>query len=157
MTKRETYPTKTIMLRTDQQRDLAVNAIRNAPLDETKPLQLLLREKPKVRGLDANARMWVGPLADIAEQGYVEGRTYSADVLHEHFKREFLPDDSAPDFDPAKCMDGYRKWDYGPNGDRLLVGSTTQLTKAGFAEYLTQVEAFGANLGVRFTAHVKRG
>ncbi len=145
--KRETYPTKTILLRTDQQRDLAFNAIRNAPLDDSKPLQFLLREKPKVRGMDANSRMWVGTLADIAEQGYVEGRTYSADVWHEQFKREFLPES----FDPALCMDGYRKWDYTANGERVLVGSTTKLTKAGFAQYLTQVEAFGSGLGVRFT------
>jgi hypothetical protein len=91
--------------------------------------------------------MWVGPLADIAEQGYLKGRTYIAEIWHEYFKRKYLPEQ----FDPAKCMDGYRKWDYDPDGERLIVGSTTKLTKAGFAEYLTQVEAFGANLGVRFT------
>lgn len=148
MNKREPYPTKAILLRTEQQRDLAVNALRNAPLDDANPLQFMLREKPKVRGMDANARMWVGPLADISEQGYVGGRTYSAEVWHEQFKREFLPEE----FDPALCMDGYRKWDYTPNGDRVLIGSTTKLTKAGFAQYMTQVEAFGAELGVRFSA-----
>jgi len=110
MTKREKYPTKTILLRTEQQRDLAANALRNAPLDDANPVQFMLGEKPKVRGMDANARMWVGPLRDIAEQGYVQGRTYSADVWHENFKREFLPEE----FDPALCMQGYRKWDYTP-------------------------------------------
>jgi len=148
MTKREKYPTKTILLRTEQQRDLAANALRNAPLDDANPVQFMLGEKPKVRGMDANARMWVGPLRDIAEQGYVQGRTYSADVWHENFKREFLPEE----FDPALCMQGYRKWDYTPGGERVLVGSTTKLTKAGFAQYMTQVEAFGADLGVRFSA-----
>jgi hypothetical protein len=34
----------------------------------------------------------------------------------------------------------------------MLVGSTTQLTKPGFALYLTQVEAFGGNMGVEFSA-----
>lgn len=37
-------------------------------------------------------------------------------------------------------------------GERILIGSTTQLTTGGFSDYLEQVYSYGANLGVLFTA-----
>jgi hypothetical protein len=146
---RQDYPTRKILLRAVAQQDAAVAAIRNAPLDAEHPVEVVIREEVKARKPDQNSLMWVGPLADIAEQGYINGRTFAADVWHEHFKREYLPED----FDPTLCKEGYRKWDYTPKGDRVLVGSTTQLTVRGFALYLKQVEAFAqTELGVQFHA-----
>ncbi len=92
--------------------------------------------------------MWAGPLRDIAEQAWIEGRQHSAEVWHEYFKRELLPEE----FDPERCKENYAKWAYDPGGERVLIGSTTQLTVKGFAEYLTAIEAFGAALGVMFSA-----
>lgn len=46
----------------------------------------------------------------------------------------------------------YKKWDYMPNGERVLVGSTTDLSKYGFGQYLEQIYANGASLGVMFSA-----
>lgn len=149
---RTEYPARKFRLIGEMQREAAIAAIRNAPLDPDKPLEALLREEVKARKPDQNALMWVGPLADIAEQGYVNGRTYAADVWHEFFKREYLPEE----FDPALCKEGYRKWDYTPDGSRVLVGSTTQLTVKGFAQYLTKVEAYARiELGVQFHANPK--
>jgi len=147
---RAVYPTRKVRLVAEGQRENAIAALRNAPIDPDKPLEFLLREEVKARKPDQNALMWSGPLSDIAEQGYVDGRTFSAEVWHEHFKREYLPED----FDPALCKDGYRKWDYTPKGERVLVGSTTQLTVRGFALYLKQVEAYAqTELGVQFHAN----
>ena len=143
---RHPYPGREVLLRSEILRDSAIAALRNAPLDPDKPLQFVLREEPRKRKPDQNALMWAGPLADIAEQGYVNGRTFTPEVWHEHFKREYLPEE----FDPALCKEGYRKWDYTPKGERVLVGSTTQLTVRGFALYMKQVEAFAqVELGVR--------
>lgn len=140
------YQQRKFLLRTEFARESAIAALRNAPLDDDKPLECVIREEVKARKPDQNALMWAGPLRDIAEQGYVDGRTYSADVWHEHFKREFLPEE----FDPALCKDGYRKWDYTPKGERILVGSTKQLTVRGFALYLQEVEAYAqVELGVQ--------
>jgi hypothetical protein len=148
--KRTEYPTRKIRLIGEIQREAAIAALRNAPIDPDKPLEYLLREEVKARKPDQNALMWSGPLADIAEQGYVDGRTFSAEVWHEYFKREYLPEE----FDQALCKDGYRKWDYTPKGERVLVGSTTQLTVRGFALYLKQVEAYAqTELGVQFHAN----
>ena len=143
---RQKFPTRKIRLVGTVQLLTAQAALANVPIDPDKPLELIIREETKIRGLDANALMWVGPLADIAAQAYVGGRTYSAEVWHEQFKREYLPEE----FDEELTKEGYRKWAITPKGDRVLIGSTTQLTVRGFALYLQQVEAFGAGLGVMF-------
>lgn len=148
---RQPYKQRTIRLVGELQRETAINMLRNAPLDPERPLQLVLREEPKGRRLDQNAAMWAGPIADIAAQAWVDGRQFSAEVWHEHFKREFLPDVTNEELpllvkDPEK----YRKYDHSPSGHPILVGSTTDLTERGFARYLTQIEAFGAGLGVMF-------
>ncbi len=91
--------------------------------------------------------MWVGPLKDISEQCYVEGRSYSVLIWNEHFKGLYLPEE----YDPELCKkETYKKWDYKPDGARILVGSSTELTIKGFAQYLTEIYAFGGNLGVEF-------
>ncbi len=144
------FQARTIRIIGEQQRETALAAIRNLPIIDP-PIELVMREEKKARGLDANARMWVGPLADIEAQAWVNGRQFTAEVWHEHFKREFLPEDGEPELE-ALAKDGYRKWDHLPSGERVLIGSTTQLTVKGFARYLQQVEAFGASLGVCFSA-----
>lgn len=126
----------------------AIAAIANAPIDPMRPLQVLIREAPRKRKLDQNALMWAGPLKDISEQAWLDGRQFSAEVWAEYFKRQLLPET----FDPELCMESYRKWDMDPAGDRVLVGSTTQLTVRGMAQYLEAIHAFGANLGVDFHA-----
>lgn len=143
---RDRFQTRTIRLVGRQQLDTALALIPRLPIDSAKPLEIVIREEVKPRKPDQNALMWVGPLADIASQAYVDGRTFSAEVWHEHFKRQYLPEE----FDAELCKDGYRKWDEAPSGERVLIGSTTQLTIKGFARYLEQVIADGASMGVQF-------
>ena len=145
---RQKFPTRQIMLRTVQQRGIVMALLPNLPLDEANPLEVIIREPVKARGPDQNSLMWVGPLADIEAQAWVDGRQFSAEVWHEHFKRKYLPEE----FDPELTKEGYRKWDYTPAGERVLIGSTTQLTKRGFSQYLEQIEADGAGMGVQFGA-----
>ena len=146
--KRQKFPTRQIFLRSVQQRGIVMALLPNLPLDEESPLEVVIREPVKARGLDQNSLMWVGPLASIAAQAWVQGRQFSAEVWHEHYKREYLPEE----FDPELTKDGYRKWDVTPAGERVLIGSTTQLTKKGFGQYLEQIEADGAGMGVQFSA-----
>lgn len=158
---RPPYQTRTIRLLGEIQRGTAEAMLRNAPLDSERPLELMLREEPKARRPDQNAAMWAGPLRDIAEQAWIRGRQFSAEVWHEHFKREYLPENDDPDLYPelallVKNPETYRKWDMTPKGDRVLVGSTTQLTERGFSDYMRQIEADGSDMGVEFHAPPER-
>lgn len=143
---REKYQTRKILLAGNNAKQSAINLINNAPIDDKKSLEFILREEVKIRKDTQNALMWSGALKDIAEQAWLDGRQYSIDVWHIFFKETLLPEE----FDADLCKEGYQKWSYLPNGERRLTGSTTNLTVKGFAEYLTQVYAFGADLGVLF-------
>ena len=156
MTDRPIFQTRTIRLIGQAQVDVALAALRHAPVDPVNPLELILREEKKTRKLDQNALMWVGPLRDIAEQAWIEGRQYADLVWHEYFKRQYLPEDDDPELD-LLAKDGYRKWATDPSGDRVLIGSTTQLTIKGMARYLTQIEAYGADMGVTLHASPNQG
>lgn len=152
--KREKYPTRKIRLVGNIQLETAIAILRSAPLDTNNPLEMVLREEVKPRKQDQNSLMWSCQLKCISEQAYVNGRTYSAEVWHEHMKELFLPETFQSSEHQAEIVkEGYRKYDISPSGKRILVGSTTELTIKGFAIYLQQVEAFGANLGVIYSAN----
>lgn len=146
MSTRQKFQTRQILLRSSVQHETLLNLINSLPLDDEHPLEVVVREPVKVRVLSQNNLMWVGPLADIAEQAYVGGRNYTPEIWHEFFKATFLPETH----DPEYTKDGYIKWDYTPAGERVLIGSTTQLTKLGFSDYLEQIMAYGSSLGVLF-------
>lgn len=143
---------KTFILLSPSQQEAAARFLANLPLDADEPLEVVVRERQKPRRMSQSALMWAGPLRDISEQAWVQGQRFAAEVWHEQFKRDYLPEE----FDPELCLEGYRKWDYTPRGDRVLVGSTTMLTVKGMAQYLTQVEAAGAELGVEFRTREAR-
>jgi len=152
--KREKYPTRKVRLVGANQKENAMNILRNAPLDHENPLEFILQEEKKPRKMSQNDLMWVCQLKCISEQAYVQGRTYADVVWHEMFKEMFLPDTfQSPEHQEEMVKDGYRKYDTRPDGKRVLVGSTTELTVKGFTIYLQQVEAYGANLGVIYSAN----
>lgn len=150
---RPKFEQRKILLRSQEQIQRVTELLPKLPLDERRPLELLIREEVKPRKLDQNALMWVGPLAAIAEQAEVDGRRFSAEVWHGYFKGKFLPEE----FDPELCLEGYRKWDTDPEGNLMLVGSTKMLTVKGMAQHIEQIHAFGANLGVEFHQAPPRG
>lgn len=151
---RQQYQQQTRLLAGEPQREAIIRLIQNLPADAERPLEIVVRERQKTRSLPANARLWAGPLKDISEQAWIEGRQHSIQVWAEYFKENLLPEDGTPEADPTNgyVKDGYVKWVYGIDGKRHLVGSTTQLTAKGFSEHVTMIEAFGANLGVHFSA-----
>lgn len=151
---RQKFEQRKVVLRGQEQVERAIAVLRNVPLDPVKPLEMLVREEVMGRKPDQNALMWAGPLKDIAEQCWANQRQYSAEVWHEYFKALFLPDAYTPDLCKTEA---YRKWDYDPGGDPVLVGSSTDLTIKGFAQYLEQIHAFGGQMGVEFHEAPPRG
>ena len=133
---------RTIILRTEAIRAAAVAAVSHLPTDQDHPLEVVIRPHKATRRLEQNALYWVR-LGEIADQAYIGGRLYDAETLHAWCKREFLPDVTSR---------GTAKWIVLPNGERVLNMSTGDLNVSEFADYLTQVEAWGAGLGVMFSA-----
>lgn len=142
------YQQQKVILIDEARRKLAIAKLENAPLG----VECIVRAPVKVRQASQNSLYWAGPLTDIAEQAWVRGRQYSAEVWHEFAKREFLPEDNDPDLArQVRNPEQWHKWDMTPNGERVLVGSTTDLTVHGFGVYLEQVYAYGASCGVLFS------
>ena len=119
-------------------KSLAINAITNLPIEPRHQVTIALHKRK--RRNQQNRLMWAA-LNDISKQAWIDYRRFSAEVLHEHCKREFLPE---------TCAKGVEKWGYLPSGERILIMSTTDLNTAEFADYMHQVFAFGGELGVVF-------
>jgi hypothetical protein len=97
-----------------------------------RPLAVTVAEHKAKRSSEANARYWA-LLSEIAEQVQVNGKWYSKDVWHEHFKDLFAPKEDGP--------------------GRLLPISTSQMNTEQFNHYMTQIESHAAQeLGVEFAA-----
>lgn len=156
MAARQKFAERKLYLVGETQRDSLIALVRNLPLDPVAPLEVVIRERVKARKLDQNALYWAGPLKDIADQAWLDGKQFTAETWAHFFKREFLPEDDDQEL-ATLAKEGFRKWEVGPDGERVLTGSTTQLTVRGFSQYLEHILAFGANLGVRFSAPPQGG
>lgn len=141
------FKTRNIILVDDQRRAIAVAAVTNAPLG----IEVVLRAPVKARKLDQNAKYWAGPIKDISEQAWIDGRQFSKEVWHEYLKDLYLPTELDQNIEKlVKNPDAYKKWSAGIDGRSVLVGSTTDLTVFGFSQFMEHVYAFGAGLGVMF-------
>ena len=147
---REKFQTRKILLLGPNQRSLAVAAVQNAPIDPDRPLEVLIREEVRARPLEMNGLYWLR-LGEIAAQAWFDGRQYSKEVWHEYAGRHLMPEEIT-----TKDGEVRSKWEASPDGKPIVI-STTKLEKRCFAEYCTAVEAFGAGLGVQFSANPREG
>ena len=108
------------------------------------PLEVRVSVHKAKRSTEQNALYWV-LLTQIAEQAWVAGRQFAAEVWAEHMKRELLPEETAR---------GVQKWRYLPNGDRDLAMSTTDLNVSEMSTYVEKLQAKAAvELGVIFNEY----
>lgn len=121
-----------LILRTPELRRRAMDAIRSIPLNEV--WECDLRPWKSTRSQEQNALYWVR-LTEISEQLFPEDKQYSPEVWHEWMKAKFLGK-------TVIVVDGE---------PHIVPKTTTTLKTVDFADYLTQVEAWGAEHGVRFS------
>jgi len=140
--KRDKYRTRSIILLSDRQKEIACAAIRNAPAG----IECLLREPVKARSLDANSLYWIR-LTEISAQAWFDGHQYSKDVWHIYCGKNIMPDQ-------VMTKDGElrSKWEAIPGGGEAVI-STTLMERRCFSEYIEAVTAFGASLGVHHSAN----
>jgi len=145
MNKRPPIAKFTVLIRSEQQKEILISKIGNLPVDEQNPIQVVISEEFKKRGLDQNGYYWLR-LGEISAQAWSGGRQYNSDVWHEYCKRNVMPDQ-------VEIKDGemVSKWIESPDGHAVVI-STTQLSKKQFAEYTEMCEAMGAGMGVMFSA-----
>src|SRR5690348_4239501 len=137
----------TILMRTESQRELLINKVNNLPCDPDKPIQFVISEQLKARGLSQNSYYWLR-LNEIASQAWSSGRQYDSDVWHHYCRRNVMPD-----MVENKEGEMVSKWIDTPDGHSEVI-STAQLSKKQFAEYTEMCVAMGASLGVMFSANL---
>lgn len=115
-----------------------VKANAKACLEANKPLRVIITQEEKKRNTEQNKRLWGYLYKAITEQAWVDGRQFPKEVWHEHFARMF-----------GVCEEMIL-----PDGEIITRRkSTTEMTVAEFAEFMNQVESYGATeLGVEFDA-----
>lgn len=115
-----------IYLSNGQKRLEALEAIKQAKLGSTIKIE-------RTRTLKQNARYWGnGVLAQIARKASVNGKRFSAESWHEHFKRLFIGIEEMPD-------------------GSVRGKSSKELEIEEFAKFAQQVEAYAVTeLGVVF-------
>lgn len=89
--------------------------------------EIVLRKLKSKRTIDQNRRYWA-MLREVAAVAWIDGRQYSDQVWHEHFKREFIG-----------CEDL-------PGGGKLGI-SSTKLSIQEMGDYMTKIEAWAASQG----------
>ena len=96
------------------------------------PLRVEIEPEGKTRSKASNARYFAGVITPIAEQVWLEGKSYSKEAWHETAARKFL---GVIDL---------------PHGERMAI-STANLSQKAFDEYVYQVEEWAQReLGVTF-------
>jgi hypothetical protein len=99
--------------------------------DAGKPLSVSVAEHRAKRSGEQNRRLWA-LLNEIAEQAMLDGKHYSAEAWHEHFKRTLIGVEELP-------------------GGGSVGISTTTLNVEEFGAYMTRIEAYAAqNFGIEF-------
>lgn len=142
---RQKFPARQILLRSDQQLAIVMALLPNLPLDEKEPLEVIIREPVKARGLDQNGYYFMR-IGELAGQAWIDGKQFSKDAWHEYAKKNIMPEEIT-----TKDGEVRSKWEPTPDGDMSVI-STTRLERGCFADYTNAVEAFGASLGVMFSA-----
>lgn len=146
MQKRNPIAKMIFLIRYERDRELLSNKIGNLPLDEENPIQIAISEKTKSRGLDQNGLMWKR-IGEISSQGWINKRQYSKECWHKYLKDNEMPEE-------VELKDGTicSKWIEQIDGSMETI-STTELSARFFSKYITIIEAFGAGLGVLFSAN----
>ena len=125
---------RTFILRNQTYTDAVIAFIQsNAPAMSAKgtPLAVTVSEAKSKRSGDQNKRYWA-LLQHIAENAWVEGRQYSAEAWHEHYKRTLIGFEDVP-------------------GGGTVGISTASLNVGEFTEYMDKVQNYAQdNLAVEF-------
>jgi hypothetical protein len=140
------HPIRSFVLRTPEdaaEMIATLKATAGPAAQAGKPLLVTIAQRVESRSQRSNRYMWAAVLQPAAEQLTLNGHKFSAETLHEYFKRQHLPEVTA---------NGRQKWTILPSGERILAIGTSDLDAKEFAEYIEKCQAEAAGeWGVVFT------
>jgi len=139
-----TFQTRTFNLVNGQVQQAMLAYAVHLPFDQD--IEVVFKKRVKVRSLDANGLYWKR-LTEIADQAWFNGKQYCKEVWHVYAAQNLMTDEVV-----TKDGETVSKWVECPTGEPVVI-STTKLERKCFADYITAVEAFGAGLGVQFSAN----
>ncbi|MGU3413754.1 recombination protein NinB [Enterobacteriaceae bacterium C34A] len=119
------------LLRNPAVRDNAINAIRNLPTDNERPLVIEIKEL--TRSLDQNAKLWA-VLGDISRQVEWHGRKLTSESWKHVFTAALVKQEVVPNL----------------SGDGFVVlgQSTSKMSVRQLRDLIELIHAFGAERGV---------
>ena len=126
---------QTVILRGPDQRALACNLIRAAPVDGVVTI------KPPGRNLDQNARLWA-MISDVS-RAMPEGRRHTSEV----WKCIFM-----------QALGHESRFEMGLDNRPFPIGfSSSKLSKGDFADLITMVMEYGDRMGVPWSEPLPEG
>lgn len=140
------HPVRSFVLRTPEdaaELTAVLKATARPAAEAGKPLLVTIAQRVETRSQRSNRYMWAAVLQPAAEQLTLNGHKFSAETLHEYFKRQHLPEVTA---------NGRHKWTILPSGERILAIGTSDLDATEFQEYLHACQAEAAQeWGISFS------
>lgn len=137
MQKRNPIAKITVLIRSEQQKEVLASKIANLPVDSERPIQIVISEQTKKRTLPQNNTMW-GMLGDISKQ--VEW--YGMMLLDHEWKDIFTA--SLKKQKVAPGLDG---------GFVVLGTHTSEMNVQEMIDMITLMQAFGVEKNVKFKAY----
>jgi hypothetical protein len=153
MSQRPKFPTRTILLRTEQQREQALALLKHVPLDAASPLRLVVDDPLPAKSREQEKK-YHAMIGDIALQFEHCGRKWDADdmkrLLVDQFKRDTMKDsDIGPLWqgmgvvEMAPALDG--------SGVVALGVQTKKFPSRLAAIFIEWLLAFGAEINIEWS------
>ena len=150
---RQPYDPRTLMLRTEEQRERVKRYIDSLPLDQDRPLRIVIDDPLPAQSRDAQKKMHA-MIGDIARQYQHAGRKWSAEdmkrVLLDQFQRDTMND---PDIGPLWGAAGQMRMAPAFDGSGVVVlGATSKKFSSRLTACAIEwLYALGAELNIEWS------
>lgn len=150
---RAIFDTRTLMLRTEEQRERVLRYIKGLPLDQERPLRIVIDDPMPAQSRDAQKK-YHAQIGDIARHVSHAGRKWAAEdfkrILLDQFQRDTMKD---PDIGPLWAASGQVRMAPSLDGSGVVIlGASSKRFPARLAAcFIEWLNALGSELGVEWS------
>jgi len=153
VSQRPKFTTRTILLRTEQQRDIALALLRNVPLDSDSPLRMVVDDPLPAKSREQEKK-YHAMIGDIARQFEHCGRKWDADDMKRLLVAQFRSD-TIKDVDIGPLWHAMGAIEMAPSLDGsgvVALGIQTRKFPTRLASvFIEWLLAFGAELNIKWS------